>query len=54
VEKDLKINQNFNKSMEYLCVIYMNKILEIHTRFTRFEGISTLVDVGGEMDKISK
>ncbi|CAJ1976811.1 unnamed protein product [Sphenostylis stenocarpa] len=44
MEKDLKMNQVFNKSMADLCVTYMIRILEI---YTGFEGISTLVDVGG-------
>ena len=44
MEKDLKMNQIFNKSMVDLSVIHMNKILET---YTGFEGISTLVDVGG-------
>ncbi|ESW15658.1 hypothetical protein PHAVU_007G091000 [Phaseolus vulgaris] len=44
MEKDLKMNQIFNKSMADLCAIDMNKILET---YTCFEGISTLVDIGG-------
>ena len=44
MEKDLKMNQIFNKSMADLCAIDMNKILET---YTGFEGISTLVDIGG-------
>jgi len=43
MEKDLKMNQIFNETMVDLGVIQM-KILEI---YTGFEGISTLVDVGG-------
>ncbi|RZB44440.1 isoliquiritigenin 2'-O-methyltransferase-like isoform X2 [Glycine soja] len=44
MEKDPKMNQIFNKSMANLCATEMSRILEI---YTGFEGISTLVDVGG-------
>lgn len=44
MEKDPKMNQIFNKSMADVCATEMNRILEI---YTGFEGISTLVDVGG-------
>ncbi|XP_045826888.1 isoliquiritigenin 2'-O-methyltransferase-like [Trifolium pratense] len=42
--KDEKMNQIFNKSMVDICAIEMKRMLEI---YTGFEGISTLVDVGG-------
>jgi len=44
MENDPKMNQIFNKSMADVCATEMNRILEI---YTGFEGISTLVDVGG-------
>ncbi|XP_057426713.1 isoliquiritigenin 2'-O-methyltransferase-like [Lotus japonicus] len=44
MEKDPKMNQIFNKAMGDLCETEMKRILEI---YTGFEGISTLVDVGG-------
>jgi caffeic acid 3-O-methyltransferase len=44
MEKDKKMNQKFNKSMVGVCATQMKRILEI---YTGFEGISTLVDVGG-------
>ncbi|RZB44456.1 Isoliquiritigenin 2'-O-methyltransferase isoform D [Glycine soja] len=44
MENDPKMNQIFNKSMANLCATEMSRILEI---YTGFEGISTLVDVGG-------
>ncbi|KAK7270372.1 hypothetical protein RIF29_23459 [Crotalaria pallida] len=44
MEKDPKMNYIFNKSMSDLCAIEMTRILEI---YSGFEGISTLVDVGG-------
>ncbi|XP_054811403.1 isoliquiritigenin 2'-O-methyltransferase-like [Prosopis cineraria] len=43
-EKDPKWNSIFNKAMANICKIEMNRILEI---YKGFEGISTLVDVGG-------
>jgi caffeic acid 3-O-methyltransferase len=43
-KKDLQINDIFNKSMTDTCAIHMKKILEI---YKGFEGITTLVDVGG-------
>jgi caffeic acid 3-O-methyltransferase len=42
--KDKKMNQIFNKSMVDVCATEMKRMLEI---YTGFEGISTLVDVGG-------
>ncbi|GAU15933.1 hypothetical protein TSUD_41560 [Trifolium subterraneum] len=42
--KDKKMNQIFNKSMVDVCAIEMKRMLEI---YSGFEGISTLVDVGG-------
>ncbi|KAL2324733.1 hypothetical protein Fmac_023791 [Flemingia macrophylla] len=44
MEKDSKMNLIFNKSMAHMCATQINKILEI---YTGFEGISTLVEVGG-------
>ncbi|BAT94427.1 Isoliquiritigenin 2'-O-methyltransferase [Vigna angularis] len=44
MEKNPKMNEIFNKSMADLCVTDMNRILDI---YNGFEGISTLVDVGG-------
>ncbi|WJX75276.1 hypothetical protein P8452_58825 [Trifolium repens] len=43
-KKDPQINNLFNKSMTDTCTIHMKRILEI---YKGFEGISTLVDVGG-------
>ncbi|GAU19816.1 hypothetical protein TSUD_170410 [Trifolium subterraneum] len=43
-KKDPQINNIFNKSMTDTCAIHMKRILEI---YKGFEGISTLVDVGG-------
>ncbi|WJX20451.1 hypothetical protein P8452_10007 [Trifolium repens] len=42
--KDKKMNQIFNKSMVDICATEMKRMLEI---YNGFEGISTLVDVGG-------
>ncbi|KAF7836147.1 isoliquiritigenin 2'-O-methyltransferase-like [Senna tora] len=42
--KDPKLGNLFNKAMEDLSFIWMKRILEI---YKGFEGISTLVDVGG-------
>ncbi|KAK7279712.1 hypothetical protein RJT34_24769 [Clitoria ternatea] len=44
MEKDPKMNHIFNKSMGDVCATEMKRMLEI---YTGFEGISTLVDVGG-------
>lgn len=44
MQKDQKMNQIFNKSMTDVCATEMKRIVEI---YTGFEGISTLVDVGG-------
>ena len=44
MEKDPKMNQMFNRTVADLCATDMIRILEI---YTGFEGISTLVDVGG-------
>ncbi|KAI4317435.1 hypothetical protein L6164_025302 [Bauhinia variegata] len=43
-EKDPTLNHIFNKSMADVCRTEMNRILEI---YKGFEGVSTLVDVGG-------
>jgi len=43
-KKDPQINEIFNKSMTDTCTTHMKRILEI---YQGFEGISTLVDVGG-------
>ncbi|XP_028785336.1 isoliquiritigenin 2'-O-methyltransferase isoform X2 [Neltuma alba] len=43
-EKDPKWNTIFNKAMANICNIEMKRILEI---YKGFEGISTLVDIGG-------
>ena len=43
-EKDPQINNLFNKAMTQTCAIHMKIILEI---YKGYEGISTLVDVGG-------
>lgn len=43
-EKDQQINNLFNKAMTQTCAIHMKIILEI---YKGYEGISTLVDVGG-------
>jgi len=42
--KDPQVNQIFNKSMTNMTKIHMNKILEI---YKGYEGVSTLVDIGG-------
>ena len=42
--KDPHINHVFNQSMTDICATHMKRILEI---YTGYEGISTLVDVGG-------
>ncbi|KAK2379022.1 isoliquiritigenin 2'-O-methyltransferase [Trifolium repens] len=42
--KDKNMNQIFNKSMVHVCATEMKRMLEI---YTGFEGISTLVDIGG-------
>ncbi|CAI8584044.1 unnamed protein product [Vicia faba] len=42
--QDKKMNQVFNKSMVDVCATEMKRMLEI---YTGFDGISTLVDVGG-------
>ena len=42
--KDPHINRVFNQSMTDTCATQMKRILEI---YTGYEGISTLVDVGG-------
>jgi caffeic acid 3-O-methyltransferase len=42
--KDPQVNQIFNKSMTNGTKIHMKKILEI---YKGYEGVSTLVDVGG-------
>ncbi|XP_061346298.1 isoliquiritigenin 2'-O-methyltransferase-like [Gastrolobium bilobum] len=44
MEKDPKMNHIFNKSMADVCATEMKRMLEI---YNGFEGISTLVDVGG-------
>ncbi|KAJ1424906.1 Winged helix-like DNA-binding domain superfamily [Sesbania bispinosa] len=44
MEKDPKMNHIFNKAMADVCATEIKRILEI---YTGFEGISTLVDVGG-------
>ncbi|XP_061366616.1 isoliquiritigenin 2'-O-methyltransferase-like [Gastrolobium bilobum] len=44
MEKDPKMNHIFNKSMSDVCATEMKRMLEI---YNGFEGISTLVDVGG-------
>ncbi|KAK7343820.1 hypothetical protein VNO77_12865 [Canavalia gladiata] len=44
MEKDQKMNHIFNKAMADVCATEMKRILEI---YTGFQGISTLVDVGG-------
>ncbi|XP_057426714.1 isoliquiritigenin 2'-O-methyltransferase-like [Lotus japonicus] len=44
MEKDQKMNQIFNKAMVDICATEMKRMLAI---YTGFEGISTLVDVGG-------
>ncbi|KAK7343821.1 hypothetical protein VNO77_12866 [Canavalia gladiata] len=43
-ERDPKMNYLFNKSMANICTIEMNRILGV---YKGFEGVSTLVDVGG-------
>jgi len=43
-KKDPQINYIFNKSMTDTCTLHMKTILEI---YKGYEGISTLVDVGG-------
>ncbi|XP_027364674.1 isoliquiritigenin 2'-O-methyltransferase-like [Abrus precatorius] len=43
-EKDPKLNYIFNKSMANISIIEMNRVLEV---YKGFEGVSTLVDVGG-------
>jgi len=43
-EKDPQINNIFNNSMTDTCTVHMKRILEI---YKGYEGISTLVDVGG-------
>ncbi|XP_027352841.1 isoliquiritigenin 2'-O-methyltransferase-like [Abrus precatorius] len=42
--KDPEINHVFNKAMDDICTTHMKKILG---EYTGYEGISTLVDVGG-------
>ncbi|CAJ1832166.1 unnamed protein product [Sphenostylis stenocarpa] len=42
--KNPEINQVFNKAMYDICTTHMKRILEV---YTGYEGISTLVDVGG-------
>lgn len=42
--KDPQINQLFNKSMTDTCNVHIKRILDI---YNGFEGVSTLVDVGG-------
>ncbi|WVZ05470.1 hypothetical protein V8G54_018816 [Vigna mungo] len=42
--KYLEINHVFNTAMHDICTTHMKKILEV---YTGYEGISTLVDVGG-------
>ncbi|KOM35771.1 hypothetical protein LR48_Vigan02g192100 [Vigna angularis] len=44
MEKNPKMNELFNKTMADLCATDMIRVLEI---YNGFEGISTLVDVGG-------
>ncbi|KAJ1421446.1 Winged helix-like DNA-binding domain superfamily [Sesbania bispinosa] len=44
MEKDLEMKQAFNKSMSDISSIHMKRILEI---YTGYEGVSTLIDVGG-------
>jgi len=44
MEKDPKMNQMFIRAMADLCATDMIRVLEI---YAGFEGISTLVDVGG-------
>ncbi|KOM35785.1 hypothetical protein LR48_Vigan02g193500, partial [Vigna angularis] len=43
-ERDPQLNYIFNRSMANICDIEMNKILD---EYKGFEGVSTLVDVGG-------
>ncbi|KAK7394449.1 hypothetical protein VNO78_14977 [Psophocarpus tetragonolobus] len=42
--KDPETNHLFNNAMEDICTTHMRKILEV---YTGYDGISTLVDVGG-------
>ncbi|RDX97876.1 hypothetical protein CR513_19299, partial [Mucuna pruriens] len=42
--RDPKLNYIFNKSMADICTLEMNRILQV---YKGFEGVSTLVDVGG-------
>ncbi|KAJ1401569.1 Winged helix-like DNA-binding domain superfamily [Sesbania bispinosa] len=44
MEKDVEMKQAFNKSMSDISSIHMKRILEI---YTGYEGVSTLIDVGG-------
>lgn len=44
MEKEPKLNQTFNKAMAGISAIQMRKYLEV---YEGFEGVSTLVDVGG-------
>ncbi|XP_027352344.1 isoliquiritigenin 2'-O-methyltransferase-like [Abrus precatorius] len=44
IQRDLSLNHIFNKSIADLCKVEIGKILEI---YDGFEGISSLVDVGG-------
>ncbi|KAF7836156.1 isoliquiritigenin 2'-O-methyltransferase-like [Senna tora] len=49
LEKDQKLNNLFNKAMENLSFIMMRRTLEV---YKGFEGISTLVDVGGGIEHV--
>ena len=44
MQTDTKLNHTFNKAMAGVSAIQMRKYLEV---YNGFEGISTLVDVGG-------
>ncbi|KAI4352855.1 hypothetical protein L6164_007067 [Bauhinia variegata] len=44
MEKDTKLNQTFNSAMAGISAVQMRKYLEV---YDGFEGVSTLVDVGG-------
>ncbi|KAF7803388.1 isoliquiritigenin 2'-O-methyltransferase-like [Senna tora] len=48
-QTDPKLNTLFNQSMEDLSFILLNRVLEL---YKGFEGISTLVDVGGGIEHI--
>ena len=44
MEKDIQLSHTFNKAMTGISAIVMRKYLEV---YDGFEGVSTLVDVGG-------